>query len=207
MTIQQKRQLQPHPPPLRRVIVGISGASGAILGLKALELLRQQPATEVHLVISRPGQRTLNHEIDETAAKRACALAHITYPVDDIGATIASGSFRTDAMIIAPCSMRTLSAIAYGASDNLLTRAADVILKERRRLVLLARETPLHGGHIEAMQRVTQLGAIVMPPVPSFYAGHTTLDAIATQIVARALDVCGIDVGDVLYRWQGTGAR
>jgi 4-hydroxy-3-polyprenylbenzoate decarboxylase len=191
----------------RRIIVGISGASGAILGLKTIELLSQLPETEVHLVISRPAERTLNLEIDETAAQRARALAHTTYQIEDIGSAIASGSFRSDARSSAPCSLRTLSAIAYGLTDNLLTRSADVMLKERRRLVLLARETPLHAGHIEAMLRVTQLGAIVMPPVPAFYAGPATLDDIATQIVARALELCGIQMDDVLFRWQGASAR
>jgi polyprenyl P-hydroxybenzoate/phenylacrylic acid decarboxylase-like protein len=191
------------PQSLRRIIVGISGASGAILGLKTLELLSQSQGTEIHLVISKPGERTLRLEIDETAPQRARALAHFSHPIDDIGCAIASGSFRSDAMIIAPCSMRTLSAIAYGITDNLLTRSADVMLKERRRLVLLARETPLHAGHIEAMLRVTQLGAVVMPPVPAFYTRPATLDEIATQIVARALDLCGVPMDDVLVRWQG----
>lgn len=188
---------------LRRIIVGISGASGAVLGLKALELLSRLQNTEIHLVMSRPAERTLRMEIAQDAAERARSLAHATHHIDNVGSAIASGSFRADAMIIAPCSMRTLSAVAYGISDNLLTRSADVMLKERRRLVLLARETPLHGGHIDAMLRVTQFGAIIMPPVPAFYNRPTTLDEIVTQIVARALDLCGLPMDDVLIRWQG----
>ncbi|HMN37624.1 MAG TPA: UbiX family flavin prenyltransferase [Hyphomicrobium sp.] len=191
----------------KRIIVGISGASGAILGLKALELLRQARGVEVHLVISGPGERTLRMEVGETAPQRVRALAHVTHAIDDVGSAIASGSFRCEAMIVAPCSMRTLSAIAYGMADNLMTRAADVALKERRRLVLLARETPLHAGHIEAMLRATQLGAIVLPPVPAFYARPMTLDEIATQIAARALDLCGVDMNEVLFRWQDPSAR
>ena len=187
----------------RRIIVGISGASGAVLGLKALELLNGSSGCEVHLVISRAAERTMRLEMGEAAVERARTLAHVNNPVDNVGSAIASGSFNAGAMIVAPCSMRTLSAIAYGLTDNLLTRAADVALKERRRLVLLAREAPLHTGHIEAMLRVSQSGAIVMPPVPAFYARPATLDEIATQIVARALDLCGVDVEGQLLRWQG----
>lgn len=187
----------------RRIVVGISGASGAILGLKTLELLNGSSDWEVHLVVSRPAEQTMRLEIGETAAEYARSLAHVTYPVDHVGSAIASGSFRADAMIVAPCSMRTLSAIAYGLTDNLLTRAADVALKERRRLVLLAREAPLHAGHLKAMLRVTESGAIVLPPVPAFYARPATLDDIATQIAARALELCGVEVGEKLSRWQG----
>lgn len=187
----------------RRLIVGISGASGAAIGMKILELLRMAGNVETHLVVSGAAQRTLALELDDTAFSRARDLAHHTHDCSDVAASIASGSFRGDGMIVAPCSMRTLSATAYGLSDNLLTRAADVTLKERRRLVLVARETPLHAGHLEAMLRVTNLGAIVLPPVPAFYARPQSVEQIVTQIAARAIDLAGIDVDRFLVRWSG----
>lgn len=190
----------------QRIIVGISGASGAVLGLRALELVGDTFRVETHLVISTAAERTLALEVGPEAADRARSLASVVYDASNIGARIASGSFRSDGMIIAPCSMRTLSAIAHGLTDNLLTRAADVTLKERRRLVLLAREAPLHAGHLEAMLTLTRLGAIVMPPVPAFYAKPSTVDAIVTQIAARSLELLGIDVGDAIARWPGAAA-
>lgn len=190
----------------QRIIVGISGASGAVLGLRALELVGDTCRVETHLVISTAAERTLALEVGPEAADRARSLASVVYDASNIGARIASGSFRSDGMIIAPCSMRTLSAIAHGLTDNLLTRAADVTLKERRRLVLLAREAPLHAGHLEAMLTLTRLGAIVMPPVPAFYAKPSTVDAIVTQIAARSLELLGIDVGDAIARWPGAAA-
>lgn len=187
----------------RRIVIGISGASGAAIGLRILELLRQAGTGEIHLVVTPAAQRTLRIEIDEHAADRARDLAHVVHKCSDLAAPIASGSFRCEGMIVAPCSMRTLSAVAYGLSDNLLTRAADVALKERRRLVLLARETPLHAGHIESMLKVTRLGAIVMPPVPAFYARPETVDQIVTQIAGRALELAGVDIDGVVARWDG----
>jgi flavin prenyltransferase len=182
----------------RRLIVGISGASGAVYGLRLLELLRGTDI-ETHLVLTRAADVTREHELD-LSAKELRALATVHYPLTDIGAAIASGSFRTMGMIVAPCSVRTLAEIATGVTGNLLTRAADVILKERRRLVLLFRETPLHLGHIRNMLAVTEAGAIVMPPVPAFYSRPASLDAMVTATVCRALDLFDIDVGR-LARW------
>lgn len=188
-------------PPL---VVGITGASGAILGLRVLELLRRHVPAEVHLVVSDAARRTLKLEIGDHAFEEAQALATATHDIDDIVAPIASGSFRTAGMIVAPCSMRSLAAIAYAISDNLLTRAADVTLKERRRLILLAREAPLHAAHLDAMSRVTTLGAIVLPPVPAFYARPRTLDEAVTQIAARAIELAGFDPDHALVRWSGS---
>lgn len=182
----------------RRMVVGISGATGICYGTRVLELARKA-GVETHLVVSPAGQQTRAQETSVTARDLA-AMADVSYRSADIGATIASGSFRTDGMIVAPCSARTLSAIAYCNSDNLLTRAADVTLKERRRLVLLVRETPLSLGHLRAMTAVTEMGAIVMPPVPAFYLRPRTLDAIVTHTAGRALDLLGIGMPD-LPRW------
>ena len=184
--------------PPRRLIVGISGASGAVYGLRLLELLRGT-GIETHLVVTRAADVTRGHEL-ELSARELRALATVHHPVTDIGAAIASGSFRTMGMIVAPCSVRTLSEIATGATGNLLTRAADVVLKERRRLVLLFRETPLHLGHIRNMLAATEAGAIVMPPVPAFYGRPASLDAVVTATVCRALDLFDVDVGR-LARW------
>lgn len=184
----------------RRIVVGISGASGVVLGVRLLELLRELEV-ETHLVLTRAAVLTIGHElgrpIDEVKA-----LASVAHPLLDVGASIASGSFRTEGMIVAPCSMRTLAAIATGVTDTLLTRAADVVLKERRRLVLLTRETPLHLGHLRNMVAVTEMGAVVMPPVPAFYAAPTSLEGIVDQILGRALDLFGLDCSRV-FRWQG----
>lgn len=186
-----------------RLVIGISGASGAVLGIRILELLRERDNVETHLVVTAAGQRTLSIEIGEHAIDRARELAHVWHKCSDVAAPIASGSFRCDGMIVAPCSMRTLSALAHGLTDNLLTRAADVAMKERRRLVLLAREAPLHAGHIEAMLDVTRLGAIVMPPVPAFYTKPRSVDDIVTQIAARAIELAGVDLGAAVARWSG----
>ena len=186
-----------------RLIIGISGASGALIGLRCLELLSSISDIESHLVVTQTGERTLALEVGEGALEKARALADITHLCDDVGASIASGSFDCSGMLIAPCSMRTLSSIAYGITDNLMTRAADVTLKERRKMVLVARETPLHAGHLEAMLKVTNLGAIVLPPVPAFYTRPKTVDEVVTQIAARALDLAGVDMSGVLKRWCG----
>ncbi len=189
-----------------RVIVGISGASGAAIGLRVLERLAKTGQVETHLVISPAAERTLATEINPAAPARARRLASHCYDPTDIGATIASGSFRTAGMIIAPCSIRSLSAIAYGQLDNLLARAADVQLKERRRLVLLVRESPLHLGHLRAMAQVTEYGAIVAPPVPAFYMKPATIPELVDLIALRAIGLLDLDLGGEalpIREWQG----
>lgn len=187
----------------RRLVVGITGASGVVYGVRTLELLRAA-AIETHLVLTRSAALTIGYELELTV-DRIKALATIVHPVTDVGAAIASGSFQTDGMIVAPCSMHTLAAIATGNCDNLLTRAADVTLKERRRLVLLARETPLHLGHLRNMALVTEMGAIVAPPVPGFYAKPQTIGELVDHTVGRVLDLFGIDTPGVT-RWRAGGA-
>lgn len=178
----------------------MTGASGVIYGIRALELLRGLPGIETHLVMSPSAVRTLTEETDFTADS-VRALADVVYSPRDIGAAISSGSFRTLGMLVAPCSVKTLSGIAHGYADELVVRAADVCLKERRRLVLLFRETPLHAGHIALMERATLNGAVVMPPVPAFYHRPTSLDDIINQTVGRALDLFDIDP-KVVRRWK-----
>ncbi|MDO5653237.1 MAG: UbiX family flavin prenyltransferase [Brachymonas sp.] len=175
----------------RRVVVGISGASGALLGVRLLQALRALPGVESHLVVSDAGWLTLRHEMEMDEAQ-VVALADVHYACRDVGAAIASGSFACHGMVVAPCSMRTLGAIAHGLSDNLLTRAADVTLKERRRLVLLAREAPLNLAHIRNMAAVTEMGGIVFPPVPAYYAKPTTMEDAAQHTVARVLGLLGL---------------
>ena len=187
-----------------RLIVGISGASGVIYGIRLLEVLRST-AVETHLVMSKAAEMTISYETDlKTSAVKK--LADVCYPVGDIGAAISSGSFRTEGMIIAPCSVRTMSEIASGVTSTLLTRAADVVLKERRRLVLLVRETPLHAGHLRTMLQVTEMGAVVMPPVPAFYARPSSIDDVVLQTLGRALDLFGIDAG-IVRRWGEEAGR
>jgi 4-hydroxy-3-polyprenylbenzoate decarboxylase len=184
----------------RRLVVGISGATGIAYGLCVLELARKA-GVETHLVVTPAGQQTRAYETDLTARDLA-AMADVTHRPADIGAAIASGSFRTAGMIVAPCSIRTLSAIAYANGDNLLTRAADVTLKERRPLVLMVRETPLTLGHLRAMTAVTESGGIVMPPVPAFYLRPDSIAEMVEHTAGRALDLLGIDLPD-LPRWTG----
>lgn len=193
--------LQPQPPsrPMR-IIVGISGASGAIYGVRALELLHDLNI-ETHLIMTRSAALTLRQEMDLRPADVA-AKATVVHNVNDVGASISSGSFVTDGMLIAPCSIRTLAEITTGVTSTLLTRAADVILKERRRLVLMLRETPLHAGHLRNMLAVTEAGAIIAPPVPAFYTRPETLNDIVDHSVGRALDLFGIDTKTV-RRWEG----
>lgn len=186
-----------------RVIVGISGASGFRYGVQALQYLRQLNV-ESHLVISPAGHLNREHETTLTEADLA-AMADVVWPFRAVGAAISSGSFRTQGMLVAPCSMHTLAAIACGITDNLLTRAADVVLKERRRLVLMVRETPLHAGHLRNMQQVTESGAIVFPPVPAWYAKPATVDDIIAHSVARALSLLDLDCAG-LPRWGETMA-
>lgn len=185
----------------KRFIVGISGASGVVYGVRLLELLRRAKV-ESHLVMTRSAEVTLAHETDlKVAAVRA--MADAAYAVDDIAAAISSGSFKTEGMIVAPCSVRSLSEIATGVTSNLLTRAADVTLKERRRLVLLVRETPLHTGHLRTMTQVSEMGAVVFPPVPAFYTRPKSVSDIVDQTLGRALDLFGIETG-VVKRWGET---
>ena len=183
----------------QRLIIGISGASGVIYGVRLLEALRTLPV-ETHLVMTRTAEVTLAHETDlKVAAVRK--LADVAYRIDDLAAAISSGSFKTLGMIVAPCSMRSLGEIAHGLSSNLLTRAADVILKERRRLVLVARETPLTSIHLRNMLTLSELGAIVAPPMPAFYNRPKSLDDIVDHTVGRLLDLFGLETGKV-KRWK-----
>lgn len=186
-----------------RLVVGISGASGFQYGIKALELLRPLDV-EVHLVISKGAQLTRAMETDVPPGA-AEALADVVHPVQNLGAAISSGSFSTLGMLVAPCSMSTLGAIAHGITDNLLTRAADVVLKERRRLVLMVRETPLHLGHLRNMVAVTEMGGIVFPPVPALYHRPASVDELVAHSVGRALDLFGLSVPNQ-PRWGETAA-
>jgi 4-hydroxy-3-polyprenylbenzoate decarboxylase len=184
----------------KRLIVGITGASGAVYGVRLLRLL-QAAGIETHLVMSRSAKITLSQEMDIGAAE-VSALASVVHPVDNIGASIASGSFKTMGMVIAPCSMRSLAEIASGVTSSLVTRAADVALKERRRLVLLVREAPLHLGHLRAMTAATEMGAIVYPPVPAFYAKPASLEQMVDHTLGRVLDLFEIE-NTAVNRWGG----
>ncbi|MBM68806.1 MAG: 3-octaprenyl-4-hydroxybenzoate carboxy-lyase [Haliea sp.] len=184
----------------QRIIVGISGASGIVYGVRALAMLRDC-GVETHLVITKSAELTLHHELD-MSLDEIKALATEVHPIRNVGASIASGSFRTGGMLIAPCSVRTMAEIATGVTSTLLTRAADVVLKERRRLVLVVRETPLHTGHLRTLTQLSEMGAVIAPPVPAFYAQPESLDAMVTQTVGRLLDLFDIDSGQV-RRWQG----
>jgi 4-hydroxy-3-polyprenylbenzoate decarboxylase len=188
----------------QRLIVGISGASGIAYGVRLLEALRPLPV-EAHLVMTKAAEMTLAYETDLKAAQ-VRALADVCYPVADVGAAIASGSFRALGMVIAPCSIRSMSEIATGVTSNLLTRAADVALKERRRLVLMVRETPLHSGHLRNLLALSEMGAVVAPPVPAFYIRPQSVDDIVDQSVGRVLDLFGLDSGRV-RRWGEEGAE
>jgi 4-hydroxy-3-polyprenylbenzoate decarboxylase len=188
---------------IKRLIVGITGASGVVYGVRLLEALRRGDI-ESHLVITKAGELTLGYETDRKLAE-VRGLADQVYAIGNVGAPIASGSFQTLGMIVAPCSVRTLAEIAGGVTSNLLTRAADVVLKERRRLVLMLRETPLHLGHIRNMAAVTEMGAIVAPPVPAFYSKPTSVEEIVDHSVGRVLDLFGLDAG-LVRRWgEGSG--
>jgi 4-hydroxy-3-polyprenylbenzoate decarboxylase len=181
------------------LIVGISGASGAIYGVRLLEALRQAKVPS-HLVVSKSAALTLKEECD-LSVNQVRDLADVNYSNGDIGAAVSSGSFKTLGMVIVPCSVRTVSDIAYGTTDTLLSRAADVVLKERRRLVLVVRETPLHLGHLRSLTAATENGAIIMPPVPAFYHRPKTIDDIVNQTVGRCLDLFNIDSG-LVKRWN-----
>ena len=189
---------------MKRLIVGISGASGAIYGIRLLEVLAGLPDIETHLVLTPSARRTIALETDHSV-EQVEALAHCSHRSGDIAASISSGSFRSHGMVVAPCSMKTVSGIATSFSDNLLLRAADVVLKDRRRLLLLVRETPLHLGHLRLMVQATEIGAIVMPPTPAFYHRPTTLAEVVDQTVNRALDMLDIELSvDLFPRWRGT---
>lgn len=177
----------------RRIVLGISGASGFQYGYKALQLLKNIEDIETHLVISKGADMTRSLETPYSK-EEVCELADVIHPIGNVGASIASGSFKTIGMLVAPCSMRTLASIANGYGDNLLTRAADVVLKERRRLVLMVRETPLNLAHLDNMRRVTEMGGVIFPPVPAFYQQPQTIDDILTHSVGRALDLLDIEI-------------
>jgi 4-hydroxy-3-polyprenylbenzoate decarboxylase len=182
-----------------RMVVGITGASGSILGLKVLEALRALDI-ETHLLLTRAGRLTLHYETGLKPADLA-PRADVMHPIDDVGACIASGSYPVLGMIVAPCSMKTLAEIASGVTSNLLSRSADVALKERRRLVLVVREAPLHLGHLRNMTAVTEMGAVVVPPVPAFYMKPKTIDDLLDHLTGRILDLFGLDTGRV-HRWK-----
>lgn len=187
---------------MRRLVVGMSGASGAIYGIRFLEVLSKAEDIEIHLILSPSAGQTIVDETDWSVSD-VKAMADVVYNNKDIGASLSSGSFRHDGMIVAPCSVKSLSGIVNSYDDNLLTRAADVALKEKRRVVMLVRETPLHLGHIELMARAASYGAVVMPPVPAFYHRPKTLDDVINQTVGKALDL--FDISHTLFkRWKET---
>jgi flavin prenyltransferase len=188
----------------RRLIVGISGASGILYGIRALQILKQC-GFETHLIMTRSAQITLAHETSVKIAE-VNQLASVVHRIDDIGASISSGSFRTMGMLVAPCSVRTMSEIATGVTSSLLTRAADVVLKERRRLVLMVRESPLHLGHLRTMASLAEMGAVIMPPVPALYTKPASIEDMVTHSVGRALDLFDIDTG-LVKRWGEPGER
>ncbi len=183
-----------------RIVVAVSGASGAIYGYRLLEKLREQPAVETHLILTRSGERTAYLEMGKRAADFK-ALAHHSYPLEDIGCRLASGSFRTAGMVVAPCSIHSMAAIATGVSSNLLVRAADVTLKERRRLILMVREMPFHLGHLRTMTALAEMGAIVAPPVPGFYHKPETVMDLVDHCVERVMDLLDLPAPDA-KRWD-----
>jgi 4-hydroxy-3-polyprenylbenzoate decarboxylase len=184
-----------------KIVVGVSGASGAIYGLRLLERLHLVAEVETHLILSRSGEKTLFLETGKKSADLK-ALAHHSYPLEDIACRLASGSFRTDGMVVAPCSIHTMSAIATGITSNLLTRAADVTLKERRKLILMVRESPLHLGHLKTMVALAEMGAIIAPPIPGFYHHPANVMDLVDHSVDRVLDLLGLPAGDQ-RRWDG----
>ncbi len=186
----------------KRLIIAITGATGAIYGVRMLQVLQAQPEWESHLVISSAGLVNLKHELNMTR-DAINSLADVTHSINDIAATIASGGFKTEGMIIAPCSMKTLAAVAHGFGDNLISRGADVVLKERRRLVVMPRETPLHLVHIRNMAIVTEMGGILFPPMPAFYSKNNSIAAMVDETVGRILDMFGVDVTGLYTPWEG----
>ena len=190
--------------PPKRIIVAISGASGAIYGVRLLQLLGEMPQVETHLTVSAAGLLNLQHELD-MSRQQIEALADVVYPVHDVGAALASGSFQCHGMVVAPCSMRTLGSIAHGLSDNLITRASDVMLKERRRLILMVREAPLNLAHLRNMISVTEMGGVIFPPTPGFYQRPTSLAEMVDHTVSRVIDLLGLPQAHV-PRWNGLTA-
>jgi len=187
--------------PVKRLIVGMTGATGSIYGLRILEALRAAGGWESHLIVSDAGMLNAWQEY-KLARKDIQKLADVVHNVRDVGATVASGSFLTAGMVIAPCSMKTLAGVAHAYSDNLVTRAADVVLKERRRLVLITREAPLNLAHLRNMVAVTEMGGVIFPPVPAFYSGAKTIDDLVNHTVGRVLDLFGVE-HETIRRWQG----
>jgi len=204
MTDNEQTDPRKNPQARRRLIVGISGASGAIYGVRALELLRDADI-ETHLVVSKAAEMTLAYETD-LKLKDLRALASVVHATADVGASISSGSFQTMGMLVVPCSVKTMSEIASGVTGTLLARAADVVLKDRRRLVLAVRETPLHAGHLRNMALLADIGAVIAPIVPAFYNRPQTIDDIVDHTVGRLLDLFGIETGAV-RRWQGAPGK
>ncbi len=206
MTEKDSKRIESASPakPVRRFVVGIAGATGAIYGIRLLQFLKATPNTETPLVMSKAGERTITYETDLTI-KDVQALADHNYNIADIGASISSGSFQVEGMIIAPCSMKTLSAVAHSFGTDLLSRAADVTLKERRPLVLMVRESPLHLGHLRLMVEAAEIGATIVPPVPAFYNFPKTLDDIVNHTVGRVLDLFHVDL-EIVKRWHGMKA-
>lgn len=192
---------------MQRLIVGISGASGVIYGIRLLEVLRQVADVQTHLVMSNAAGITIGLETDYTV-EQVQALADVSYRIKDIAAAVSSGSYKTMGMVVMPCSMKTLAGITYSFSDNLLLRAADVVLKDRRRLILVPRETPLHLGHLRMMTQVVEMGAVLVPPVPAFYHRPQTIDDIINQTVNRVLDLLDIELPEDLFqRWSGGSGK
>ncbi|WKJ92610.1 UbiX family flavin prenyltransferase [Methylomonas montana] len=188
----------------KRLVIAMTGATGAIYGVRMLQVLRQQPDWETHLVISSAGLVNLKFELDMSRAA-LYELADVTHGIDDIASCIASGSFKTEGVVIAPCSMKTLAAVAHGFGDNLISRAADVALKERRKTVLVPRETPLNLAHIRNMASVTEMGGIIFPPMPAFYNKSDSVRAMVDEGVGRILDMFGVDVAGLYKPWTGLG--
>lgn len=186
----------------KRLIIAITGATGAIYGVRMLQVLQPMSQWETHLVISSAGLVNLKHELDMTRDDLS-ALADFTHGIHDIAATIASGGFKTEGMIIAPCSMKTLAAVAHGFGDNLISRGADVVLKERRRLVIMPRETPLHLVHIRNMGIVTEMGGIIFPPMPAFYSKNNSIAAMVDEAVGRVLNMFNVSVSGLYTPWEG----
>jgi flavin prenyltransferase len=188
----------------KRIIIALTGATGAVYGVRLLQVMREQAEWETHLIISSAGVLNLQHELN-MKRRELYALADVVHDVNDVAATIASGAFRTEGMIVAPCSMKTLASVAHAFSDNLIARAADVTLKERRRLVLAPRETPFNLAHLRNMERVTEMGGIIFPPMPAFYGKVKTLPELIDETVGRILGFFEIEAGDLYQPWTGIG--
>ena len=186
----------------KRLVISITGATGAIYGVRMLQVLQQQDDWESHLIISNAGLVNLKYELD-MSRKDLYALADVTHGIDDIATSIASGSFKTEGVVVAPCSMKSLAAIAHGFGDNLISRSADVALKERRRVVIMPRETPLNLAHIRNMASVTEMGGVIFPPMPAFYNKSNSIAAMVDEGVGRVLDLFGVDVEGLCTPWEG----